>query len=328
MRLAAHAVAAGSGGGGGPGAAHARRGRRRPWSDRRTSGTSRSTPSRCPSTGRCTSRPTWRSPTPSRWPRRWSRVRSTSRSSGRPTPSTAAAPPRWVTWPGTSSPSASTTAADDDDRPRRLRCERSAPRNRAAARPVTQIVLYAHLSADAITHVDNPDAPDEALCGRIEQAGHRLLSVEQIRAWCGRPDVQVVVNPGHRPARTPRVPRLQADPEDPRARHRPRRHVCVPVVRSQRPALRPRPHHPLQPRPPRAGRPDGDRQPRAVVQAAPPVEDTRAVALRDDRTRGVRLDQPARQHLPPRPHRQPTPIGRAWPEPDDHRRPAADPPDL
>ena len=58
---------------------------------------------------------------------------------------------------------------------------------------MTQIHLYAHLSADAITHLDNPDAPDEALCGRIEQAGNRLLSVDQIRAWCGRPDVQVVI---------------------------------------------------------------------------------------------------------------------------------------
>ncbi|WP_107765134.1 HNH endonuclease signature motif containing protein [Nocardioides terrigena] len=60
-------------------------------------------------------------------------------------------------------------------------------------KPVTQIHLYAHLSADAITHFDNPDTPDEALCGRIEQGGQRLLSVDQIRAWCGRPDVQVTV---------------------------------------------------------------------------------------------------------------------------------------
>ena len=30
---------------------------------------------------------------------------------------------------------------------------------------------------------------------RVEQAGQRLLSVEQIRAWCGRPDVAVAVNP-------------------------------------------------------------------------------------------------------------------------------------
>ena len=29
----------------------------------------------------------------------------------------------------------------------------------------------------------------------LEQAGQRLLSVEQIRAWCGRPDVAVTVNP-------------------------------------------------------------------------------------------------------------------------------------
>ncbi len=85
--------------------------------------------------------------------------------------------------------------APDDHRLRRslmlrgLRCERSEP-----VKPVTQIHLYAHLSADAITHVDNPDAPDEALCGRVEQAGNRLLSVDQIRAWCGRDDVQVVVN--------------------------------------------------------------------------------------------------------------------------------------
>ncbi len=59
--------------------------------------------------------------------------------------------------------------------------------------PVTQVVLYAHLSADAITHHDLTTRPDEALCARVEQAGQRLLSVEQVRAWCGRPDVQVVV---------------------------------------------------------------------------------------------------------------------------------------
>ena len=33
------------------------------------------------------------------------------------------------------------------------------------------------------------------MCARVEQAGQRLLSVEQIRAWCGRPDVAVTVNP-------------------------------------------------------------------------------------------------------------------------------------
>ncbi len=58
---------------------------------------------------------------------------------------------------------------------------------------MTQVVIYAHLSADAITHHDLTTRPDEALCARVEQAGQRVLSVEQVRAWCGRPDAQVVV---------------------------------------------------------------------------------------------------------------------------------------
>jgi hypothetical protein len=63
------------------------------------------------------------------------------------------------------------------------------------AAPVLQVVLYAHLSADAITDHDLATRGDESLAARIEQAGQRLLSVEQIRAWCGRPDVAVVVKP-------------------------------------------------------------------------------------------------------------------------------------
>ena len=55
----------------------------------------------------------------------------------------------------------------------------------------------------------------EALCARVEQAGQRLLSVEQIRAWCGRPDVAVDGEPGDRPARAARVPGLRAHREDP-----------------------------------------------------------------------------------------------------------------
>ncbi len=58
----------------------------------------------------------------------------------------------------------------------------------------TQIVLHAHLSTDAITHHDHA-ASGECLTGYVEQAGHRVLTADQIRTWCGRPDVTVVVKP-------------------------------------------------------------------------------------------------------------------------------------
>ena len=63
------------------------------------------------------------------------------------------------------------------------------------SRPVTQIVLHAHLSADAILRPDHAVTSGECLTGSVEQAGSRVLSVEQIAAWCGREDVSVVVKP-------------------------------------------------------------------------------------------------------------------------------------
>ncbi|WP_457207681.1 hypothetical protein, partial [Nocardioides sp. P5_C9_2] len=70
------------------------------------------------------------------------------------------------------------------------------PHPTRAAAPVTQVVLYAHLSADAITsHAQTVPSGGEALVARLEQAGRRLVSVEQLRIWCGRPDVAVVVKP-------------------------------------------------------------------------------------------------------------------------------------
>ncbi|HXH76928.1 MAG TPA: HNH endonuclease signature motif containing protein [Nocardioides sp.] len=62
-----------------------------------------------------------------------------------------------------------------------------------SAKPVTQIVLYAHLSADAILRPGGIDG--ECLSGYVEQADHRVLTAAQIRDWCGRPDVSVVVKP-------------------------------------------------------------------------------------------------------------------------------------
>ena len=174
------------------------------------------------------------------------------------------------------------------------------------AAPVTQVVIYAHLSADAITHHDLATRPDEALVARVEQAGQRLLSVEQVRAWCARPDVTVVVKQVIDLRERLECRGYTPDREDPRLRDRPRRDLCVPVVWSQRPALRPRPHRSVRPRPPRPGRIDVHGQPGRVVPAAPPAQDPRPMALPDDRTGSVRLDQPAGPHLPPRPHRQPS----------------------
>ncbi|PUA81993.1 HNH endonuclease signature motif containing protein [Nocardioides currus] len=62
----------------------------------------------------------------------------------------------------------------------------------------TQIVLHAHLPAHAITDAIT-DAitghPASGLTGFVEQAGGRVLTAEQVRIWCGRPDVQITVRP-------------------------------------------------------------------------------------------------------------------------------------
>ena len=232
------------------------------------------------------------------------RVPSTSPSSGPPTPSTDAGPPRSVTWPGTSSPSASTTRTPAMVEEGRSPVSKPAP----AAKPVTQVVLYAHLSADALTHPDptaGASGAGEALCARVEQAGQRLLSVEQIRAWCGRPDVAVTVNPV-----IDLRERLECLGYEPTAKIR--EHVIVRdgtcvfpwcgrnARRCDVDHIVPYDHdHPDQ------GGPTSTDNLAAAVPPAPPVEDPRPVALRDDRPRRLHLDQPAGLHLPARPHRQP-----------------------
>ena len=74
--------------------------------------------------------------------------------------------------------------------------ERSEERveTKAPPPPTTQIVLHAHLSADAITQHDLTDS-GECLTGFVEQAGGRVLTADQIAAWCGRDDVTIVVKP-------------------------------------------------------------------------------------------------------------------------------------
>jgi hypothetical protein len=90
--------------------------------------------------------------------------------------------------PGDTDTSVDAAAEDNSDSGVEVRAQRASK----PAAPVTQIVLYAHLSADALTRAANPGV---ALVARVEQAGQRVLSVEQIRAWCARPDVAVVVKP-------------------------------------------------------------------------------------------------------------------------------------
>jgi hypothetical protein len=69
----------------------------------------------------------------------------------------------------------------------------SAPDSEAAGTPPRkapprQVVLYVHLSDAALRDSDlDPVA-------RIER-GNALVTVEQVRAWCGRPDTQIIVKP-------------------------------------------------------------------------------------------------------------------------------------
>ena len=68
-------------------------------------------------------------------------------------------------------------------------------------------MLHAHLPADASPRHDVDEA--ECLTGYVEQAGTRILTADQIRAWCGRPDVTIVVKPVidlHDRLETSRVP--------------------------------------------------------------------------------------------------------------------------
>jgi hypothetical protein len=73
--------------------------------------------------------------------------------------------------------------------------EATQPTTRPARPATTLVVLHAHLSADAILHLHLGATTGECLTGYVEQAGSRVLSADQIRAWCGRDDAQVVVRP-------------------------------------------------------------------------------------------------------------------------------------
>ena len=64
------------------------------------------------------------------------------------------------------------------------------PAPRATKRPGREIVLYAHLSADAL-HTSDPDAVAE-----VTNHGFGLVTAAQIATWCGLPDTtKVTVKP-------------------------------------------------------------------------------------------------------------------------------------
>jgi hypothetical protein len=72
----------------------------------------------------------------------------------------------------------------------------SAPDSEAAGTPPRkapprQLVLYVHLSDTALrgSAIDPIDP-----VARLER-GNALVTVEQVRAWCGRPDTQIIVKP-------------------------------------------------------------------------------------------------------------------------------------
>jgi hypothetical protein len=58
--------------------------------------------------------------------------------------------------------------------------------------PPRQVVLYVHLSHAAVDGVDGVDGLDSV--ARLER-GNSLVSVEQVRTWCGNPDTQITVKP-------------------------------------------------------------------------------------------------------------------------------------
>ena len=229
---------------------------RSPWRTRRTSGTSPSTTSRRRSTGPSTSRLTWRSPTPSHSPKRspaehLAKLGSTDTAHGRRATALGDLARHQLTinfyylqnyYIGDN---ATTDTGADASLVRqgplgtsRDRGPGVAQDHLAGARTSTPLD---HLSADAITHFDNPDVSDEVLCGRIEQ-GRPTAAVRGRSGGLRTTQCAGGRHEGHRPPGAVGVPGLPAHTGD--AEHVIVRDGTVFVVRPQRQALRPRPRHP------------------------------------------------------------------------------------
>ncbi len=140
-----------------------------------------------------------------------------------------------------------------------------------------QVVLHVHLSEAAIRG-------EAGGLGRFENT-RTPITTEQIRDWCGNPDAQVVVKPvidlnDHHHVNAYEVPdriREQSALINP---------TCVFPWCTRSPTLRQRPHPAL-----RLRRNNVLKQHRPVVQATPPTQDPRRLALRAPRRGHVPLDQ-------------------------------------
>ena len=157
--------------------------------------------------------------------------------------------------------------------------------------------LYLHLTLAELLHLDGGQA-----VGSVEKLGPATLT--KIKEWVGHS--QVTIRPVLDLASTDRGRRARPAGVDARARHPPRRPLRLPLVRGRRPPLRPRPHRPLRP----DGRrrttgPDRTGEPRPALQATPPVQDLRTLALPTTRRRHLRVARTPRPHLPRHPARHP-----------------------
>jgi hypothetical protein len=140
--------------------------------------------------------------------------------------------------------------------------------------------------------------------GRLDE-GQRLLLLDLVKSWCGDSHTRITLKPVidlNTELHTPGY-----EPTDRQREQIMLRDLRVPLVQPPRVALRPRPHHPLRPqrrsRRPTATRPDEHIQPRRPVPAPSPPQDPRPLASQPAHQRSLRVDQPARPHLPARPHR-------------------------
>ncbi len=168
-----------------------------------------------------------------------------------------------------------------------------------------EVVLYVHLSQDALTSHDL-NSPVE-----LEQAGGRLLTAGQIAQWCRRPDTsRITVKPVIDLHQTQAVSAYQV-PDRIAESVRLRDKTCVHPW-CNRPARRCDLDH-VDPYvdPDDGGPPDqtSTRESRATVQVAPPDEDPRRLDLHHPRTRHLPVAQPPRLDLAPRParHHRPHP---------------------